>query len=284
MLSIIISSYQEKFYSALEINIAETIGMPYEIIKIDNPNLIGICEAYNKGASKAQYDYFLFIHEDIIFQNQNWGELLINHLKREETGVIGLAGSNYVPRAPSSWSISDSRYKFCNVNSKEVIGFKPIPYDKVFALDGVFLAIKKSVYIKFLFDENIKGFHGYDTDFSLRVASQYCNYVIWDIFIKHFSKGNPDKLWLESNMKIRKKIKIQFNENFDEQLETEMFQYFLNTYFSYYKLGLKNILVTLRFFPKKVSFKNKLHICETYLYYFKSHIHDYFKSQKLFFR
>lgn len=43
MVSIIISSYQEKFYSALEINIAKTIGIPYEIIKIDNLNLMGIC-------------------------------------------------------------------------------------------------------------------------------------------------------------------------------------------------------------------------------------------------
>jgi hypothetical protein len=83
--------------------------------------------------------------------------------------------------------------------------------------------MKKLVYIQFLFDENIKGLHGYDTDFSLRVASQYNNYVIGDFFIKHFSKSNPVKLWLESNIQIRKKIKIQFNENFDEQLETQMF-------------------------------------------------------------
>lgn len=62
MLSIIISSYQPQFYSALEKNIAETIGIPYEIIKIDNPNLMGICEAYNKGASLSKYDYLLFVH------------------------------------------------------------------------------------------------------------------------------------------------------------------------------------------------------------------------------
>jgi hypothetical protein len=63
----------------------------------------------------------------------------MSHLKREEIGLIGLAGSNYVPRAPSSWSISDSKYTFYNVNSKEGIGVKPIPYDKVLALDGVYL-------------------------------------------------------------------------------------------------------------------------------------------------
>jgi hypothetical protein len=281
MISIVISSCNEQLFLELEKNIIESIGTAFEIIRINNPNLMGICEAYNKGASMAKYDYFLFIHEDIIFQTQNWGKLLMNHLKRENTGVIGLAGSNYVPRAPSSWSLSDSKYTFCNVNSKEMKAIKPIPYDKVFAIDGVFLAIKKSVYLQFIFDQNIKGFHGYDTDFSLRVASQYDNYVISDIFITHFSKGNPDKLWIESNIQIRKKIKIQYNKNFDENLETQMFQYFLNTYFLYYKLNIKNILATLHFFPNKVNLNNKLDIYRTYLNHFKSRIYFIIKDHCL---
>ena len=121
MLSIIISSYQESLYSALEKNIAQTIGISYEIIKIYNPNKMGICEAYNIGASKAKYDFLLFIHEDILFHTKNWGELLINHLNKENTGVIGIAGSNYVPRTPSSWSVSGNKYNFGNVNTKENI-------------------------------------------------------------------------------------------------------------------------------------------------------------------
>ena len=50
MLSIIISSYQPQNFSAIEKNIAETCGILYEIIKVDNKNLMGKCAAYNIGA------------------------------------------------------------------------------------------------------------------------------------------------------------------------------------------------------------------------------------------
>lgn len=76
IISIIISSYQPNYFLALEKNIAETIGIPYEIIKIDNPNTMGICEAYNKGASKAQFENLLFIYEDILFQTKYWGRVI----------------------------------------------------------------------------------------------------------------------------------------------------------------------------------------------------------------
>lgn len=274
MLSIIIASYQPHYYKALENNVANTIGIPYEILKVDNPGKMGICEAYNKGASQAQYDYLLFVHEDIIFHTNNWGQLLINHLSKENTGVVGLAGSNYVPKAPIGWFIFDEKYNFKNYiqNNKEKTNPEPKlmtrSFAKVFGLDGVFLAVKKSVYHEFLFDESVKGFHGYDLDFSLRVATKYDNYVLGDIIIEHFSLGNPDKTWFDNNIQIRKKINHHFHENFDETLETTMFHHFLRNYFSYYTCNLKSIFFTLSFFPKKVSLKNKYQIMRGYLFYF----------------
>lgn len=268
MLSIIISSYQEGFYSALENNIGQTVGMPYEMIKVHNPSLMGICEAYNTGASIAKYDNLLFIHEDILFLNHDWGELLINHLNCKNTGVIGLAGSNYVPMAPSSWSLTGDKYNFGNVNSDEKkIEQRPKPSTRVFALDGVFLAVKKEVYQEFHFDEKIKGFHGYDTDFSLRVATKFDNSVIWDIFIHHFSKGNPDKTWIDNNMQIRNKIKYDFNEVYDLEVEIPMFNYFFNKYFEYYNFNLKNIKITWGFVPPNLNIKDKYLIFNKYLRY-----------------
>lgn len=278
MLSIIISSYQEHFYTALEKNIAETIGIPYEIIKIDNPNLMGICEAYNIGASQAQFDYLIFIHEDILFHTKDWGQLLINHLEKENTGVVGVAGSNYVPKAPHGWFIFDEKYNFKNYiqNNKEKTNpetkLMKHSFVRVFGLDGVFLAVKKSVYQEFLFDESvIKGFHGYDLDFSLRVATRYHNYVINDVLIEHFSKGNPDKKWFDNNILIREKNKHRYQENFDDKVESILFHDFLRGYFSYYKPNLKNIFFTLKFFPHQLSWRNKLLIFKGYLYYFFKH-------------
>jgi len=267
MVSIIISSYQDNYYSALQKNIADTIGIVYEMIRIHNPGTMGICEAYNRGASKAQYDNLLFIHEDIIFRTQDWGAKLISHLQCEGTGVFGLAGSNYVPTAPSAWSVPSEKYKFANVNSKIPALEKNTSPTLVYALDGVFLAVKKMVYDEFRFDEKLEGFHGYDTDFSLRVATKYKNFVIWDIFIKHFSKGKPDEQYLINNMQIRKKTDYRFHPNYDAVLEDITFHNFLRDYFRYNKVSLKGIRSTLPFIPTKVSFKMKLIVLRSYLYY-----------------
>lgn len=274
MISIIISSYDSENFDTIRNNISATCGVNYELIKVENPNLMGICEAYNKGAAQAQYDNLLFIHEDVIFHTNNWGQLLIHHLSNKNVGVLGIAGSSYVPKVPTGWYLINEEYNYKNYiqNNKQrtnqTIKTMNLLYAKVFALDGVFLAVKKSVYEEFLFGEDVKGFHGYDLDFSLRVATKYDNYVLGDIIIEHFSLGNPDKTWFDNNIQIRKKINHRFHENFDETLETTMFHHFLRNYFSYYKCTLKSIFFTLRFLPKKISFKNKYDILKGYLYYF----------------
>lgn len=275
MLSIIISSYQPQFYSALEKNIAETIGIPYEIIKIDNPNLMGICEAYNKGASLSKYDYLLFIHEDVLFHTKGWGVKLISHLSLENVGVVGVAGSNYVPKAPSTWFLLDNSYhrnNFIQSNRegtlREIKRISKIR-EKVFSLDGVFLAVKKNVFDEFLFDEEIIGYHGYDLVFSLSVAKKYNNYVLGDILVEHFSVGKPDITLFDNNIKVRKKIKYNFHDYFDEHLECITFLTFLQNYFTYYKPTLKKILLTLQFLPKKNSFEKKKIIILDYLHYLR---------------
>jgi len=276
MISIIISSYIPYYYSALEKNIAETVGVPYEIIRIENPSLMGICEAYNKGADKAIYDNLLFIHEDILFHTQDWGNKLINHLNIENTGIIGLAGSSYVSTAPSSWTVSD-KYNSVNIlqgnkNNSEyfLIHTTKENRNKVFAVDGVFLGIKKENYNQFKFNENLlKGFHGYDLDFSLRISKKLQNYVIDDILVQHFSGGNLDKNWLDANVKVRQNIGSDFQKKKDSEIEKKAFLGFLYKYFEYYPVNGKEILFTSKFYPKKLNFKNHLEILKKYFNYIK---------------
>ncbi len=276
MLSIIISSYQDKFYSALEQNIAETIGIPHEIIKIDNPNLMGICEAYNKGALLSKYDYLLFIHEDVIFHTKEWGQKLINHLETENIGVIGVAGSNYVPKAPIGWHLPDNRFNFLNLIQNNKAKTNPQLFNnidspqKVFALDGVFIGVKKDIYLKFGFDENLKGFHGYDLDLSLRIAQKYQNVVINDILIEHFSIGNPDLEWFNANIYVRNNLDYQYNK-IDESVEELTFQIFLNNFFKYNKINFRNLIFTFKFLSYKVFDNSFLNILKVYLYYLIHH-------------
>lgn len=276
MISIIISSYLPDYFSALEKNIAETIGVSYEIIKIDNPGLMGICEAYNKGAEKAGFDYLLFIHEDILFKNEDWGNTLINHLNQKNTGIIGLAGSSYVPSAPSSWTVTE-KYNSVNIlqGNKENTLYFPIQTtkenrNKVFAVDGVFIGIKKEIFNQFKFNENLlKGFHGYDLDFSLRVSKKNQNYVVNDILIQHFSGGNLDKNWLDANIKVRESIGSDFQKEIDTEAEKKIFIGFLHNFFKYYPVNKKNIFLTLKFYPRKLNFNEHLEIAKKYYAYIR---------------
>lgn len=276
MISIIISSYQQFLFSDLEKNIAETCGVPYEIIRIDNPNLMSITEAYNRGAERANYDYLLFIHEDVLFRTNNWGEKLIAHLADESVGVIGVAGSSYVPKAPCGWNVYDEKYNHFNFiqNNKqknnEVFSSsfkKKIEKIEVFAIDGVFLATKKKVHYRFPFNEDVIGFHGYDLAFSLQIAKKYQNYVISDILIEHFSLGNTDVNWFNSNINVRKIIGFHpYQKHKNSLIESLVFNLFFANYMKYKGISIKTILESLYFYP-----------------FFTAHPKLYFKTIKLIF-
>ena len=68
-------------------------------------------------------------------------------------------------------------------------------------LDGVFLAVRKEVFLQNTFsDDYLHSYHGYDTDFSLKIAKHFKNYVINDILIEHFSGGSFDDIWNPNSM------------------------------------------------------------------------------------
>jgi hypothetical protein len=271
MLSIIISSYQSYYFSVLEKNIEETCGIEYEIIKITNPNLMGICKAYNIGGVKAKYDNLLFLHEDVIFHTQNWGNTLVKYFENQKYGVVGIAGSDYVPYVPSGWFVDSNVSKLHLIQSNkkgrvEVFNKRNFgdnkQYENVYSLDGVFMACRKKVFENFKFNESLNKFHAYDTDFSLRVASKYWNIVTGEILIEHFSEGNADEIWFKETIKARgfyktpkgqinnKKIEFSKFNGFVEQMKKFNFskrQRFLLIvkYYSIRKVGIKNTLKIL---------------------------------------
>lgn len=272
MLSIIISSYKPANFKALKENIDKTCGIVYEIIKIDNPGLMGITEAYNLGAKKAKYNFFLFLHEDIIFHTDNWGEKLISHHHINNLGVIGIAGGTYIPSVPSGW-FTNMNYALINILQREydttlrnVKTFTQKAH-KAIAIDGVFISISKDNFYNYSFDEKLKGYHGYDTELSLRVAKKHQNYVVSDILIEHFSPGNPDKLWFINNMYIRKKHRYNFNVKNDEKTEMLLYKAFTKTFFTHYKKSFTNYFKVLQFLPiSRVKLVNCLKLIKFTLY------------------
>jgi len=222
MISVIISCYRQKYINALEQNVDDTIGVEYEIIKIDNPGIMGICEAYNRGSQKAKYDILCFAHEDIEFKTKEWGvEVLKIFNNNNEIGLLGVAGNVYKTLSPSHWSFptANSNSFFVNVlhpdssdDDKSSTHFFSNPKNTalqyVAAIDGLWFCVPKKVVKEFRFDESrLKGFHGYDVDYSITVQQKYRVAVTFEILIKHFSTGSFKRAWIDEIIEVHKKWK-----------------------------------------------------------------------------
>ncbi|RYZ28832.1 MAG: hypothetical protein EOO10_08245 [Chitinophagaceae bacterium] len=218
MISIIVSSYKNHFYSQFVENVKKTIGnLPYEVIKINNPGLMGICQAYNKGAKQAKYSYLCFSHEDVQFKTENWGSVLVGQFEENtDTGIIGIAGSTYKSLSPGTGWLNRNeqldRLHFIQHyrdSTTEVFDNSDQPkLDKVVTLDGVFLFTSKAVWEKNNFDENtFRDFHCYDVDFCLSAARHFKLYVTNQVLLEHFSPGAFSEKWLQESLKLAKKWK-----------------------------------------------------------------------------
>lgn len=203
----------------VRINIAETVGVPFEIIAFDNSNgAMGICEVYNKGIAQARYEVLCFMHEDISIQTTNWGQIVARLFNETPgLGLIGVAGSAYKPLSPSGWrGMGGDRTDYLNVlqgykhtaNEPEHSYRNPrneklVP---VATVDGVWLCTTRQVLSKARFDEQtFKGFHLYDLDFSMQVNRHYQVAVTFEVLLQHFSEGNLAKEWLTETLKFNQK-------------------------------------------------------------------------------
>ena len=219
MISIIVCSVNPSLDGALLENIRQTVGIPYEVICVDNSTgRYSIFEAYNYGASNATFDLLCFMHEDILFHTANWGGIAARKLADKDVGVIGIAGAVYKSASPSPWWISDiedhTAYQRFNILQHFSTGVKKQQargarvrnggkaddeqWDEVLVLDGVWLCCRKEVWREAPFDGlKYKGFHFYDLDFSFAVHSKgFRNFVSHEILLEHFSAGNMDKNWI----------------------------------------------------------------------------------------
>ena len=99
MISLIICSRQPDIPQSLKENIAETIGVEYELVVIDNSkNQYSIFQAYNEGVRRAKLSYLCFMHDDILYHSPDWGKKVVEHFEDKRVGAIGVVGSHYMPR------------------------------------------------------------------------------------------------------------------------------------------------------------------------------------------
>lgn len=265
MISIIICSRTAELNATLAANIEDSIGVEYELILIDNSdNRYGICQAYNKGVALSKYEILCFMHDDISYHTQNWGQNILAHFEHHQVSAIGVAGSPYCAFMPGPWWGSGLLYENLiqgNHAVDEVIlkansnGSKA---RQVTLLDGVWFCVKKSLFNTISFDEKtFAGFHFYDMDICMQINEAGGNiYCINDVLIAHASLGNVNHAWIDSALTFHQKWEnllpfttLRLNTNQSGKLEYKTLNSFIlacaaNGYANkvIYKLALKYLV------------------------------------------
>lgn len=213
MFTIICCSVDPAAARRLEKNIAATCGCPYEFIAYDNRiNGDGLCKVFNRCAAAARYDMLCFVHEDVEFQTEGWGQIIAAKLAEADCGVIGFAGSILKLKHLTGWHNGggDLRAHYVQYmrGGHHPIDRNPdgVDFSPVVTLDGMCLFVRREVWSETLFDEQtFPRFHGYDIDFTLAVACRYRNYVCNRAFIEHFSSGGYTREWIRTMKRLHRK-------------------------------------------------------------------------------
>lgn len=220
MISVIVCSRDKALLSGVSKNVGDTIGVPYELIAMDNAERKrGICEVYNEGAAKSRFDILCFMHEDVRMQTEAWGKRIVEILTDPSIGILGVAGSTLKTRTPSPWWEPDPSAARSNI-LQHYPGMSPKkeyhnPHNEmlsgVVVVDGVWFCCRKEVWQNNRFDEtHFRGFHFYDLDFSLQVFRTMKVCVCYDILLEHLSAGTINKGWTEAA--------LVFHEKWEKQL------------------------------------------------------------------
>ncbi len=211
MISVVICSVKPELLEAVTRNIEATIGVPYQLIALDNRQANrGLCAVYNEGARRARHDLVCFMHEDVEFVEPDWGLRVINHFQDDDQlGAIGVAGARFKSRGPSGWMTAGRAETNCmhlhqrhRDGTDNLFHLRPTdderPRQPVCTLDGVWICTRRRVALELPFNEALPPFHFYDIDFALRVSRRYGVAVIYDVGLRHFSEGHFDAQWMRA--------------------------------------------------------------------------------------
>lgn len=236
MISIIICSAKEQL-ADLVCNIEQSVGVECEVIVIENVGAkYSIAQAYNLGIQKSKYKYTCFIHDDVKILSIDWGLKLISEWNSmENPGLIGVIGAQYKSIFPSPWTCPD-----INLNKGQIWQYPKhskvngylLSYSayktpvEVVVVDGVFLFSSKSNLTEVDgFDENLIGFHCYDTSLALKMnfAGKKV-FVSHSLLLEHYSEGKLNNDWFKNQLYLVKKwrLELPLNSNSPKRINYDL--------------------------------------------------------------
>ena len=196
-------------------HIKETCGLDnVQIIEKINNGDKSLSATYNEILSESLNDIIVLCHDDIIFEKPYWAKRVVEHFtKRPEYGVLGVAGTRYYPSSGMWWEISSEMIGqvYHKHNGKKWLSTYNDPFGNrvidTVIIDGVFMMInKKKIFTNF--NEEVEGFHFYDTTFSFENHINGAKVgVVSNIPITHLSIGMTNDQWDKNRVKFIEKYK-----------------------------------------------------------------------------
>ena len=185
----------------------KTTKTDLEILQYINNGEYSLTELYNKGLDESSNDIIVFCHDDIILK-EGWDKKVLNHFDSTEYGILGMAGTTDLDESGQWWKdmgkmvgivkhTSEGKTwesKYSNNFGDDVV--------ETVMLDGLFFVVNKNR-IKKRFNEDIKGFHFYDFDFTFGNHLEGVKVgVIFDVKITHKSVGATNEQWNQNRLQF----------------------------------------------------------------------------------
>jgi len=200
MFSVIVCSVDPKRFAAVEAMYGATMGAePWEMIGIHDAR--SLAEGYNRGVANSRGEYLLFCHDDVEILSGDFAARLKEHLNRFD--LVGVAGTTRLIHP--AWFFAGPPHIFGQIVNPAPEGQfnvtifgAPTPVVRnIQAIDGVFIAARRSVFSRLRFDEEtFDGFHLYDVDFSYAAYQAGMQLAVAnDIHLFHNSEGNFGPDW-----------------------------------------------------------------------------------------
>lgn len=191
-------------------NTQDVLSKKSDIVYIRNEENLGLSKAYNRAGKAAHYDTFFFMHNDVFINEKDWIAKIRGFiLSHPEAGVVGLYGAKTLRKD------GGFRGKTIVHSLREQPSIKR-PFERVAVIDGMFMALRASVF------KEIGGFneafpiHFYDKDISLRARKQgFVNYVL-NVPCEHQCASTRSQI--KNDTQIRDEAERKFVEMWAEAL------------------------------------------------------------------
>ncbi len=157
----------------------------FEVIGLDNRDsrFSSAAAALNAGVS-TKADYLVFLHQDILFENENSLRRLVEAVRFLKGGIVGIAGTSH--------------------KKKEELGAGLLSAE---TLDECCVAMPRELWEQYRFDEAFcNGWHLYVVELCLRLSGKV-QIAYGDFGIKHLSIGNVDEAYMKKFRELLKRYK-----------------------------------------------------------------------------